>query len=48
MKNKNYKKIVVDGQIYEYIVKENGGLCFKGIVTYSELQKIKEKLAKKK
>lgn len=41
-----YKKISVDNKIYEYLVKENGGLRFRGIVTYNELQKIKKELEK--
>ena len=47
MKKRKYKKLVVDGITYEYFITEKGTPCFKGIVTYGEMQKIKKELEKK-
>lgn len=41
-----YNKITINKRVYEYYITENT-LCFKGIVTYPELQRIKQELIKK-
>lgn len=42
------KKIEIEGKVYEYTITENGNLSFNGIITYPELQRIKEKLEKER
>jgi hypothetical protein len=42
-----YNKIKVQGVVYKYYIDENNKLSFKGIVTYPELQRIKERLIKR-
>jgi hypothetical protein len=42
-----YNKITINERVYEYYITEKNTLSFKGIVTYAELQRIKEELIKK-
>lgn len=42
-----YNKITINGRVYEYYITEKNTLCFKGIVTYPEIKRIKEKLIEK-
>lgn len=46
MKNQKFKKIEIEGVIYEYIITEENTIRLKGVVPYRPYMAIKEKLIK--